>query len=104
MATKSATSRPAAAATPWGAATVVEEVTVSQRAGDRRFATHVQLLEIKGGERLLRFAYSTDGIARRGPVTLRARDAERLGAALGAHPALADALSPLRGGGAEESR
>lgn len=80
------------AATPWGSAEVVEELTVSQRAGDRRFATVVQLLRDKKGEEFLRFAYSTDGIARRGPVTLRERDLERLRAALLEHPAIASAL------------
>jgi hypothetical protein len=82
----------AKAATPWGAATVVEELTVPQRAGDKRFATIVQLLEDDRGERLLRFAYSTGGTARRGPVTLRGRDLERLRAGLADRPALADAL------------
>jgi hypothetical protein len=86
-------------ATPWGAATVVEQVTLPQRAGERRFATLVQLLETKNGERLIRFAYSTDGVSRRGPVTLRARDARRLGETLGEHPELAAALAALRGGG-----
>jgi hypothetical protein len=79
-------------ATPWGPATVVEEVSVAQRAGDKRFASTVQLLEGKGGERLVRFAYSTDGVSRRGPVTLRARDLERLKAALGGKAELAATL------------
>jgi hypothetical protein len=79
------------AATPWGAATVVEEIAVPQRAGDRRFAVVVQLLEAQG-ERLVRFAYTTDGTARRGPVTMRARDLERLRAALERAPVLRDAL------------
>jgi hypothetical protein len=78
--------------TPWGDATLVEEMTVPQRAGDRRFASVVQLLECGGGERLVRFAYATGGTARRGPVTLRARDLERLRAALGERPRLAEAL------------
>ncbi len=52
----------------------------------------VELLEDERGERLVRFAYSTDGAARRGPVTLRARDLERLRAGLAKTPALADAL------------
>jgi hypothetical protein len=78
--------------TPWGVATLVEELTVPQRAGEKRFATIVQLLEGDKGETLLRFAYSTDGIARRGPVTLRARDVERLRAGLAERPALAQAL------------
>ena len=84
--------------TAWGPADVVDEVTVPQRASDRRFTAHVELLERDGGERLVRFAYSTDGVARRGPVTLRARDLERLRAALADHPELAQALR-LGGGG-----
>src|SRR3954449_11506779 len=68
----------AKAATPWGPAELVEELTLAQRAGDKRFASVVQLLEAPGGERLVRFAYTTGGTARRGPVTLRGRDLERL--------------------------
>jgi hypothetical protein len=83
-------------ATPWGQAELVEEVTVRQQAGDRRFASIVQLLETARGERLVRFAYSTDGAVRRGPVTLRARDIEKLHAALEQHPALNAALGPFR--------
>lgn len=79
-------------ATPWGRAELVEELTLPQQVGERRFASIVQLLETERGERLVRFAYSTDGTARRGPVTLRARDIARLRAALGRHPALAEAL------------
>jgi hypothetical protein len=81
-----------AAATPWGPAHVVDELTVRQQAGERRFASVVQLLETAGGERLVRFAYSTDGSARRGPVTLRERDLVRLREGLGKHPDLAAAL------------
>jgi hypothetical protein len=80
------------AATPWGRAELVEELTIRQQAGERRFASVVQLLETERGERLVRFAYSTGGTARRGPVTLRARDIARLRAALDQHPALAEAL------------
>jgi len=80
------------AATPWGAASVVEEVSVPQRAGEKRFSVVVQLLETTGGERLIRFAYSTQGAARRGPVTMRARDLERLRAALERAPVLGEAL------------
>ena len=79
--------------TPWGAAYEVEELTLAQRAGDKRFASVVQLLETDKGERLVRFAYTTGGAVRRGPVTLRARDLERLRAALAEHPGLAEALS-----------
>jgi len=84
MATKSVT--------PWGPATLVEELTVPQRAGEKRFASVVQLLEGAKGERLVRFAYSTDGTARRGPVTLRARDIERLVSSLARCPQLAEML------------
>lgn len=83
---------PRTVSTPWGAAALVDELTLPQRAGGRRFASLVQLLEAAGGEQLVRFAYSTGGAARRGPVTLRARDLERLRAALAEHPALAAAL------------
>jgi hypothetical protein len=79
-------------ATPWGPATLVEELTVQQRSGDRRFASIVQLLEGPKGERLVRFAYSTGGTARRGPVTLRARDLQRLVDGLAQCPQLAETL------------
>jgi hypothetical protein len=79
-------------ATPWGPADLVEELTLRQRAGERRFASVVQLLETEKGERLVRFAYSTGGSARRGPVTLRERDIARLRADLARYPALAEAL------------
>ena len=78
-------------ATPWGTAGIVEEVTVPQRAGDKRFSVVVQLLETRG-EQLIRFAYTTDGSARRGPVTMRARDLERLRTALERAPALGEVL------------
>jgi hypothetical protein len=80
------------AATPWGSADVLEEAVLPQRVGDRRFAVVVQLLEAPGGERLIRFAYTTDGSARRGPVTMRARDLERLRAALERAPVLRETL------------
>jgi hypothetical protein len=66
---------------------------VPQRAGEKRFATIVQLLSDEKGGELVRFAYSTGGSARRGPVTLRARDLERLRSALDEHPGLARALA-----------
>ena len=84
MATKSAT--------PWGPASVVEEVTLRQRAGAKSFQTVVQLLEGPKGETLVRWAYATDGTARRGPVTLRARDLAKLRQELERHPELAAAL------------
>jgi len=87
--------------TPWGAASVLDEVRVQQRAGEKRFASVVQLLETRG-ERLVRFSYTTEGVARRGPVTLRARDLERLRTQLARHPELAAALGfgAESGGGA----
>ncbi len=88
MATKSA----AKTATPWGAAHKLEGLTLPQRVGDKRFASIVELLETERGERLVRFAYSTGGSVRRGPVTLRARDLERLRASLAEHPGLAEAI------------
>ena len=78
--------------TPFGAATLVERVTLNQRAGERRFSSVVELLETERGERLVRVAYSTDGVVRRGPVTLRARDLDRLRDALEKAPALAAVL------------
>jgi hypothetical protein len=90
MATRTRGTR--AVATPWGRATAVEALTVQQRAGEKRFASVVELLETDKGERLVRFAYTTGGAARRGPVTLRMRDLERLREGLGEHPALAEAL------------
>jgi hypothetical protein len=91
MATTSV-SRRKTTATPWGPAQTVEQLTLPQRAGEKRFASVVQLLETNKGERLVRFAYTTGGMARRGPVTLRLRDLERLRAALAEHPGLAEAL------------
>ena len=82
----------AKAATPWGKAEVVEELRLTQQAGEKRFACIVQLLATKRGEQLVRFSYSTGGTARRGPVTLRARDVDRLRDALAERPELARAL------------
>jgi hypothetical protein len=84
--------------TAWGSAKLLEEVTLPQRAGRKRFASVVQLLEDEKGDRLVRFAYTTDGTARRGPVTLRRADLERLRDRLGDHPSLAAALGFVGGG------
>ncbi len=87
-------------ATPWGPARTLDEVKVQQRAGEKRFSSILQLLEDAQGERLVRFAYATGGIARRGPVTLRATDLVKLRASVAAdHAELADVLG-WRGGGA----
>jgi hypothetical protein len=83
---------PRTVSTPWGSAALVDELTLPQRAGERRFASVVQLLESGSGEQLVRFAYSTGGVARRGPVTLRSRDLARLRTALAEHEALAATL------------
>jgi hypothetical protein len=79
-------------ATPWGQATVVERLSLRQQAGDKRFDSVIELLETKRGDQLIRVAYATDGTNRRGPVTFRARDVERLRTALARSPALAAAL------------
>jgi len=79
-------------ATPWGPARTVEQLTLPQRAGEKRFASVVQLLETEKGERYVRFAYTTAGVARRGPVTLRLSDLERLRKGLAEHPELAEAF------------
>lgn len=81
------------AATAWGEVEVVDEVSLPQQAGDKKFASVVQLLAGADGARYVRFAYTTDGKARRGPVTLRAEDVARLSTALADHPELAAALS-----------
>jgi hypothetical protein len=85
-------------ATPWGPADLVDELTLPQRAGDRRFSSRVQLLRTAKGERLLRFSYATDGNARRGPVTLRERDVARLKAELARHDDLREILAGLVSG------
>jgi hypothetical protein len=84
--------------TVWGPAKLLEEVSLPQRAGRKRFASVVQLLEDEKGDWLVRFAYTTDGTARRGPVTLRGADLERLRERLGDHPSLAAALGFVGGG------
>jgi len=80
------------ATTPWGPAEIVEEVKVPQRVGDKTFASIIQLLETKDGKPLVRIAYTADGIARRGPVTLRPRDVEALRSKLGDGSPLAAVL------------
>ena len=79
-------------ATPFGPATLVERVSLPQKAGEKKFNSVLELLETDRGDRLVRVAYSTDGVVRRGPVTLRARDVERLRDALARTPELAALL------------
>ena len=90
--------------TAWGSAVVLEEVAIPQAAGEKEFRSTVQLLGGPDGERYIRFAYTTDGVARRGPVTLREEDVARLHAELTERPELAAALglpaaASRRGGG-----
>ena len=70
----------------------MEELTVPQQAGQKRFSSKLQLLETATGERLVRFSYSGPGGGVRGPVTLRARDIDKLKTALGKYPGLAETL------------
>jgi hypothetical protein len=84
--------------TPWGRATLVEKISLPQQAGEKRFSSIVELLEDEKGARLVRIAYFTAGKTRRGPVTLRERDLDRLHEALAKTPDLADALGLGRGG------
>lgn len=85
----------ATTATPWGPTTVVEELVLPQRAGAKRFATRVELLEGDERGRLVRFSYTTGGAVRRGPVTLRERDLAKLASLLGRKPQLHAALARL---------
>jgi len=78
--------------TPWGPAEVVERVAVRQQTKEKQFASVVELLETVKGDQLVRIAYSTDGANRRGPVTLRVRDLEKLREAVAAKPELQEAL------------
>jgi hypothetical protein len=78
--------------TPWGRTTVIEQVALPQQLGERKAASLVQLLENERGEVFVRFAYATDGVARRGPVTLRSRDLRKLNVLLDRAPRLRAAL------------
>jgi hypothetical protein len=89
---QTASARPGWISTPWGRARLLERVVLPQRAGEKRFNTLVELIETERGERLVRLAYSTDGVARRGPVTIRARELERLRAVVARAPELAAVL------------
>jgi hypothetical protein len=80
--------------TPFGTATVLEEVTLPQHAGSKRFSSRVQLLEAADGARLVRFSYVTGDASRRGPVTLREADLKRLWEKLERTPLLREALRP----------
>lgn len=74
--------------TAFGSATLVEQINVKQSADGKAFTTLVELLETEDGEALVRIAYSTDGVARRGPVTVRKADLRRIAKALEKTPRL----------------
>jgi hypothetical protein len=84
----------ATATTPFGRTRVLEEVTLPQQAGAKRFSSRVQLLEADDGQRLVRFSYVTGNAGRRGPVTLREVDLRRLWEKLERTPLLREALRP----------
>jgi hypothetical protein len=74
--------------TAFGSAKLVEQINVKQTADGKAFNTLVELLETDDGETLVRIAYSTDGVARRGPVTVRKTDLRRIAKALEKTPRL----------------
>jgi hypothetical protein len=78
--------------TAFGSAKLVEQINVKQTADGKSFATLVELLETNDGEALVRIAYSTDGVARRGPVTVRKADLRRLAKALEKTPKLKEVI------------
>jgi len=84
--------------TAFGQAELVEEVAVAQSCELKEFSTHIQLLKGVNGDELVRFAYSTDATARRGPVTLRMADLKRLAKALTKTPKLRGCLAKMSGG------
>jgi hypothetical protein len=79
--------------TPWGRATALAEVALPQKGTEKAFEPVVQLLETRDGERLVRFAYRTEGQVRRAPVTVRVRDLARARKALDKAPELRRALT-----------
>ena len=81
--------------TAWGEATVVEEASIAQTAQGKSFAALIQLLKSEDGGELVRFAYSTGGTARRGPVALRGKDIDKLRSALAKTPRLRAVLANL---------
>ena len=71
---------------------MVEEVKVAQRASEKRFTTIVQLLAGANDEPFVRISYTTDGVVRRGPVTMSVRDLERVLNEVAEQPGLAAAF------------
>jgi hypothetical protein len=64
--------------TPWGRATLVEEVAIDHEALDRGYTAVVQLLELQDGEQLVRFGARAQGAHRLNCLTLRASELEEL--------------------------
>ena len=88
--------------TVFGSATVVEQINVKQTADGKTFNTLVELLETEDGEALVRIAYATDGVVRRGPVTVRKADLRRIAKALARTPKLRAVIEgELSSGGGE---
>lgn len=79
-------------ATAWGKAMVLEKVSVTQQGDEKSFASVVELLETAEGELCVRFAYTTEGVTRRGPVTMRGTDLSKLRKALAKTPRLREVL------------
>lgn len=75
--------------TAFGEATIAEQIVVDQ--GD--YQAMVELLDGEDGEQLVRFAYSTDGRVRRGPLTLREKDLAKIRKALTKTGRLREALA-----------
>ena len=69
------------AATPWGSTAVVQEAKVTQQGGNCGSRRSFSSSSCGAGSSSCG-SPTRDGVARRGPVTLRRRDLERLGAAL----------------------
>ena len=78
--------------TPWGKATVVEEVVLDQQIEERRHDALVQLLELPDGSQALRFSARRQGAKRLTCLSLRADEVERLSEALLDTPRLAAVL------------
>lgn len=78
--------------TPFGKAERHVTVKVPQRAGEHRYEIVAELLQTGRGEMLVRLAYSSEGRVRRGPITLRRADIQRLRAALDRHPQLKEVV------------
>jgi hypothetical protein len=68
--------------TPWGRASVVEEVAVPHSTGDRSFEAVVQLLETREGEQLVRFGARRRAGRRLTCLTLRSDELHELEEAL----------------------